>query len=683
MKHTDLKRAVKNTASVLAALLLMGMLTGCFGPMGPKPNKPIQSQTVTITVKGDTNVTVTEPKTIEVLKGSKWGAVKAKVLEKVGYTTGYKGAGFKLDNESGIYLKDDYSFTENQTVFALSKQQGTPGPEKLTITVKGDANVTVNEPKTIEVSKGAKWSDIKTNVNVSYKTGYEAAGFKLESESGIDLNDEYIFNENKTVFAISKQQGTVPEKITITIKGDAHVTVNEPKTIEVSKGSKWSDIKAKVEEKVSYTIGYEGAGFKFDSASGIDLKSDDVFNESKTVFALSKASIFITDRKGTITGFNSGLLPAKLVIPSKIGNEVITKIGDNAFSGCTNLRELELPDTLTEIGYSAFKNCPIETLVINCNITNSMIHRLTQTEEVTNNLINLIIGEGVKKIGAPIPQNSFDPQLPIFRPGNKLKNVKLPESLTLIGWGAFSGCSKLVEINFPPNLEGIEGDYFFGAFSRCSKLAAVDLSACTKLTEIGKEAFGNCEALKGIDLSPCKNLGKIEFGAFQGCTSLEQITLPENITVICMDAFKECKSLTKLDLSLYTKLDRIEKGAFGDCTGLTELRLPQSLTGIGVVYGGYTNDGYGAFINCTGLTSIDLSGCANLGVIDEGSFSGCKNAEIKLPENIYTIRKNAFGYKYNTESLCKKVLIKSGNNFEKLKNQVIDSDYDENRIESY
>ena len=56
--------------------------------------------------------------------------------------------------------------------------------EKVTITVTGDANVTVNAPVSFEVAKGSKWGDIKANVNVTYKEGYAAAGFKLENASG-------------------------------------------------------------------------------------------------------------------------------------------------------------------------------------------------------------------------------------------------------------------------------------------------------------------------------------------------------------------------------------------------------------------------------------------------------------------------------------------------------------------
>ena len=316
-------------------------------------------------------------------------------------------------------------------------------------------------------------------------------------------------------------ESSQPTTVTITVEGDTNVTVNEPKTIEVAKGTKWSEVKLKV--KVSYTPGYEAAGFKLYSESGPDLEDSYSFNTNKTVFVLSRASIFTADGSGSITGYNSGItLPAKLVIPSKIGNEVITKIGNNAFSGCTTLKELELPNTLTKIGRSAFKDCPIETLVVNCNITDSIIENLTCTNSVTNNMTTLIIGEGIKEIGSHTT-GGWGYNKPILDSRNKLKKVKLPESLTSIGFDTFCNCGELVEINFPPNLEAIAGNDNWGAFRNCKKLSAVDLSSCTKLTHIGAKTFFGCTALTGIDLSVCKNLKEIDRGSFKGCTSLTSV----------------------------------------------------------------------------------------------------------------------------------------------------------------
>ena len=70
-------------------------------------------------------------------------------------------------------------------------------------------------------------------------------------------------------------------------------------------------------------------------------------------------SIFKTDRHGVITGYTctKDKLPSNLVIPAKIGDEVITGIGWRAFEGCTGLTSVYFPASLTAIGLSAFKDC--------------------------------------------------------------------------------------------------------------------------------------------------------------------------------------------------------------------------------------------------------------------------------------------------------------------------------------
>ena len=145
------------------------------------------------------------------------------------------------------------------------------------------------------------------------------------------------------------------EKVTITVAGDANVTVNAPASFEVAKGSKWRAVKANVQGKVTYKEGYAAAGFKLENASGQDLTDDYVFNINIAVFAVSKAkgtqqtesvdpAIFTTNGNGKITGYNCSKeeLPKNLVIPAKIGNEVITSIGLNVFYSCSGLTSVSL-----------------------------------------------------------------------------------------------------------------------------------------------------------------------------------------------------------------------------------------------------------------------------------------------------------------------------------------------------
>ena len=283
--------------------------------------------------------------------------------------------------------------------------------EKVTITVTGDANVTVNAPVSFEVAKGSKWGDIKANVNVTYKEGYAAAGFKLENASGQDLTDDYVFNINIAVFAVSKAKGT-------------------------------------------------------QQTESVD------------------PSIFTTNGNGKITGYNCSKeeLPKNLVIPAKIGNEVITSIGLNVFYSCSGLTSVSLPASLTSIGSNSFRECSGLTSV-----------SLSSCTSLTS------IGESA------------------FYKCSVLTSVDLSDctSLTSIGNYAFDGCSRLTNVSFPASLTSI-GE---SAFNYCRKLTSVDLSSCTSLTSIGGSAFSDC-------------------------TGLTSVSFPASLTSIGERAFSDCDNLT-------------------------------------------------------------------------------------------------------------------------------------------
>ena len=222
------------------------------------------------------------------------------------------------------------------------------------------------------------------------------------------------------------------------------------------------------------------------------------------------------------------------------------------------------------------------------------------------------------------------------------------------------------KIIIPDGITEIESG---GVFYYCTEITSVRFPS--SLVYIGKKAFSTCWGLTSIDLSGCTELTKIDSYAFDDCSGLTSIKLPVNLTEIGEWAFEGCKKLESVDLSGCTKLTKIDSYAFDECSGLTSIKLPISITEIGKR----------AFAGCKNLESTDLSGFTELTKIGKYAFSGCTNTEVKLPENITEIGLCAFGYGPDTS--CKKVLIKSGHNFDRIKQLVIRSNYYEHMIESY
>ncbi len=96
-----------------------------------------------------------------------------------------------------------------------------------------------------------------------------------------------------------------------------------------------------------------------------------------------------------------------------------------------------------------------------------------------------------------------------------LTSIKIPNSVTSIGNGAFGGCSSLTSIDIP-----------------------------NSVTSIGDYAFYNCRSLTSVTIP--NSVTSIGGWAFAGCSSLTEVTIPNSVTSIGKGAFYVCSAITKL-----------------------------------------------------------------------------------------------------------------------------------------
>ena len=159
--------------------------------------------------------------------------------------------------------------------------------------------------------------------------------------------------------------------------------------------------------------------------------------------------------------------------------EGVINIGGGAFSGCSGLTSVTIPEGVTSIGDYAFRGCsgltsisvesgnPVYDSRNNCNAL---------IETATNTLIagcnNTIIPKGVTSIG----NNAF-------LGCSGLTSVTIPEGVINICGGAFSGCSGLTSVTIPEGVINIGA----GAFAGCSNLTSVTIPE--GVTSIGNYAF--------------------------------------------------------------------------------------------------------------------------------------------------------------------------------------------------
>lgn len=230
------------------------------------------------------------------------------------------------------------------------------------------------------------------------------------------------------------------------------------------------------------------------------------------------------------------------------------------FGKCSGLKKVTLKNGVRSIGEDAFRDC---------SSLESVIFENTVLEKISDGafwgcsaLSSIALPDSVTEI----ERNAF------FETG--LRNIQLPEKLTLIGGGAFCNCKNLKQVQLPPQLK-----------------------------ELGEGAFFNCENLTQIQLPA--QLNKLGTDAFRNCTSLDKIDIPAGLTQIEPDTF--CNTgLTSV--TLHEGLTKIKDGAFHDCLKLKKIRIPKSVTDIGglalgirynrgngaeeVIPGGFTVEGY-------------------------------------------------------------------------------------------
>ena len=236
-------------------------------------------------------------------------------------------------------------------------------------------------------------------------------------------------------------------------------------------------------------------------------------------------------------------------------NSQLTSIGEDAFRYCS-LTSIEIPSGVTSIGEDAFFNCLRLTSI---EIPSGVTSIGTGAFNACDSLTSIIVESGNTVYDSRDNCNAI-----IETATNTLiagcKNTVIPNTVSFIGEGAFSGCSSLTSIEIPSGVTSI-GDYAFNG----SSLTSIEIPS--GVTSIGNLAFGGCSSLTSIEIpSGVTSIGE---GAFMGCSSLTSIEIPSGVTSIGDYVFSVCSSLTSIEIP--SGVTSIGDYAFVDCSSLTSI----------------------------------------------------------------------------------------------------------------
>ena len=276
------------------------------------------------------------------------------------------------------------------------------------------------------------------------------------------------------------------------------------------------------------------------------------------VTKLEPSEDFIEHSSSSMFNEGEGYLNSRLT-SINIPNSV-TSIGGSAFYNCTNLISANIPNSVTSIGSDAFFNVlnvnyngtatgsPWNANCINGYVENNIVY--------TNNAKTQLVGISKLYSGSiTIPDSVISIGYYAFVNCTGLTSVNIPNSVTSIGDGAFNGCTGLTSINIPNSVINI-GEY---SFSDCTGLTSVNIP--NSVTSIGYYAFAYCTGLTFITIPD--SIISIENAAFQSCTGLTSITIPDSVTNIEHYAFSGCTGLTSINISSTTP-PTLGIGAFDD-----------------------------------------------------------------------------------------------------------------------
>lgn len=312
-----------------------------------------------------------------------------------------------------------------------------------------------------------------------------------------------------------------------------------------------------------------------------------------------------------------------------------TEIAQSKYEDDTTLVSVLLPDTITRLNSSAFKNCSnlkyinlqnVMRIDSDTFLNNSYLEIELNLSDLTTLGTGSFQNTGITKINNLGSITSIDWYT--FKDCGKLIYVKLPASLTYLNHDCFANTTSLIEADLsdtqltsiPSGFSGSSVQIVYlpnsvisiNGFYGCRSLETIDLSnvtsigdwsftydaklknigSLTNVTSIGTNAFQQCDlddfivnlpnltslgggAFNETNIKSVTNLGTVTSVGINNCPKVTSITLPSTITSIPNWGFYNNKSMTTLTVNATTP-PTLGGNALYDCNALANIYVPSA-----------------------------------------------------------------------------------------------------------
>lgn len=374
---------------------------------------------------------------------------------------------------------------------------------------------------------------------------------------------------------------------------DFYYTEKDDGTLLIGYKGKESDVvvPAEIDKKIVTEIIWKGFHYNKDNLRSVTLP------ETITIIGTE--------------AFEDCSLLAEINLPDSL-----TSVGIKAFLGCTSLKQITIPANCI-FGDAALAQSGVETVIFKEGvetISNALVE--TKVKEV-------VLPNSVREIGFSAFDRCYDLEKVTLNEGlvtiksyafskTKIKEIIIPKSVKSIDETSFSGCKDLEKVifegdapqDFMNELLYQPSDTNFTVYYKSTatgfttpvwngyKCKAIGSDAdnyktlnnfeCFQNTDGGITIIGYTGTATALTIPAQiegKNVTKIETSAFNYNKILVEVTFPDTLKIIGARAFQHCEALKTINLS--ENLDSIEFFAFYYCANLETVTLPGNLTKLG------------------------------------------------------------------------------------------------------